>query len=90
MGMPVAELLARISARELTEWSAFFSIEPPPDRRLEVYMAQLTAVLAEIHRDRKARGSAFGIADFQLFQEPTEDDPDAKAATFAAMLGAPD
>lgn len=92
MGMPVAELLSRISARELTEWRAFFSIEPPPDQRLEVYMAQLTAVLAEIHRDRKARKDPFSIADFHLFQDVATAEPDTetKAKKFAAMLGAPD
>jgi len=88
--MPVAELLSRISARELTEWRAYFSLEPPPDQRLEVYMAQLTAVLAEIHRDRKARTQAFTVRDFMLYQdaeEPVELDPEAAMAAFVGMLG---
>ena len=62
--MPVAELLARTSSRELSEWMAFDAIEPLGDRRLDVLLASFMALFANANRDPKKRRRAFKVEDF--------------------------
>lgn len=66
-GMTVGELLERISSRELSEWMAFFRLEPWGAVE-EEYRAGLTAsVVAETARDEKRRRKPFSPVDFMRF-----------------------
>lgn len=42
--MPVAELLQRVPSSELTEWMAFYELEPFGSPVLDIYAARLTAI----------------------------------------------
>lgn len=48
--MTRAELLERISARELTAWSVLYGLEPWGERRLDVNTAYLCSFLANLLR----------------------------------------
>lgn len=48
--MTHAELLAKISSRELSEWMALASLEPLGLERIELLLAQLLALTANVHR----------------------------------------
>lgn len=67
--------LARISSRELSEWQAFDQREPIGGRRLDVHSAQILAMLANIHRDRKDRPDPFEPAEFLAEWWPERAEP---------------
>lgn len=50
--MTVDELLDRTSSQELSEWRAYCSIEPLPNERQEMLLANIAAILTNVHRDR--------------------------------------
>jgi hypothetical protein len=76
----VADLLARMSSVELSEWQQYAGLRGGlRDRRLEVQSAQLCALLANVHRKKGA--PAFRIADFL----PPE--PEAEPARRQPMSG---
>lgn len=50
--MTHAELLARISSRELSEWMALSSIELLGQERIELLLAQLLALTANVNRSK--------------------------------------
>lgn len=56
MRIPVAELLARVSSAELTDWIAYEEIAGPlgPERD-DILNAILCATIANANRDRKTR-----------------------------------
>lgn len=80
--MTVAELLSRISSRELTEWMALDAIEPVGDRRLDVLAAIQMALIANINRDRKKRKKPYSAEDFM----PQWDKPETAEGNGARML----
>lgn len=57
-------MLASIPSRLLTEWMAYDRLDPVGRERDDWRAAQVSAVLAEIYRDRKKRGQAYTAADF--------------------------
>lgn len=69
MGMPAGELLARMSSHELSEWMAFYQIEPfglaPADLRAGI----VASTIANANRGKDAK--AFRPEDFV----PTWDQP---------------
>jgi len=62
-------LLATSSARELAEEMAFSQIEPEPEIRNELMLAQVCLILASVHGDGKTK---YSLQDFLLFEEPVE------------------
>lgn len=64
MGMPVGELLRRISSRELTEWNAFANVEPIGDERQDIRFAVLASVIANAYRDAERHPAPFEVIDF--------------------------
>jgi hypothetical protein len=58
-----------ITSAEFAEWLAYYSIEPFGDDLLDRQMAQLEALMANIHRDPK-KGRSFKPDDFALRQDP--------------------
>ena len=80
--MTVSELLDRVSSQELTEWMAFYSLEPFG------YVGNLhghaitASVIAEVNRNNKVKSEPFTANDFI----PREEDPQAKKVSVFQML----
>ncbi len=60
--MTVAELLSRISSRELTEWQAYFTVEPFGEDRADLRSAIVACVMASAWCGKKGR--KFTVKDF--------------------------
>jgi hypothetical protein len=65
LGLPVRELLARIGSDELTEWMAFYQLEPFGDFRADLRSAIVASTLANAHRSKE--GKPFTPEDFMPF-----------------------
>ena len=71
-GMTVNELLERVSSRELSEWMAFYGLEPWGSQEDEYRAALVTSMVANTARDEKKRKKPFGAVDFmrELYLSP--------------------
>lgn len=74
--MTVRELLARISSRELSEWIAFYAVEPwgvmPDDLRTGI----ITSAIANTNRDPKKQKKPFTPQDFiPHWEKPQLEEP---------------
>lgn len=56
--------LARISSKELTEWIAFYGLEPFGDIRADYRSAVISATVANVHRDPRKRPEPWAASDF--------------------------
>ena len=65
LGTPVRELLARMGSDELTEWMAFYQLEPFGDFRADLRSAIVASTLANAHRSKE--GKPFIPEDFMPF-----------------------
>ena len=74
MGIPVGELLRRVSSRELAEWMAFFSLEPWGCETEDWRFGMLASVIANANRDPKRRRRPYEPKDFmpQRRTQPAE------------------
>ena len=57
----MAELLATISSEELTEWAAYYQIDPFGSHRADIQAGVVASTMANIHAKR---GHSFTPADF--------------------------
>src|SRR5690606_3053338 len=75
LGMTVAELGQRMSSRELTEWMAFFSLEPWGTEVEDWRFGMLASVIANVNRDTKRRKKPYEPQDFmpRRSQPPREE-----------------
>lgn len=64
LGMTVEELGQRMSSRELSEWMAFFSLEPWGCEVEDWRFAMLASVIANVNRDPKKHRKPFEPRDF--------------------------
>ncbi|NBT83020.1 MAG: DUF4035 domain-containing protein [Betaproteobacteria bacterium] len=74
--MPVRELLARVGSDELTEWMAFYQLEPFGEMRADLRSGVVASTFANAHRTKDAR--AFTPEDFMPYIErttPKDDTP---------------
>jgi len=62
--MTVGELLQRMSSRELSEWMAFFSLEPWGTEVEDWRAAMIAATVANGYRDPKRRRKPYEPSDF--------------------------
>ena len=62
--MTVGELLSRISSRELTEWMAFFSLEPWGTEVEDWRAGLIASTIANVNRDPKKRRKPYEPEDF--------------------------
>ena len=60
----MAEMLDRMSSRELAEWRAYDRMEPIGEPRADFRLAVLTSILANANRDVSKKPEPFGPADF--------------------------
>lgn len=65
------ELRARVDLPELAEWQAFDRLEPLGMGRLNLMLASLSAMTANIHRDPSKQASPFDPDDFLPFHVPS-------------------
>lgn len=85
--MTVKELLARIDSRELSEWMAYFSLEPW-GTEVEDWRAGLVAsTVANVNRDEKKRKKPFEPKDFipQRVKPPVEEQSPEEQAKILKM-----
>jgi hypothetical protein len=59
--MPVGDLLARVSSRELTEWMAYYEMEPFGEERADLRAGIIASTVANVNR---AKGKAYKPQDF--------------------------
>jgi len=69
--MPVAEMLVRISSRELSEWAVYYDLEPFGEERADLRAGTVAATMANTSR-RKGR-RPYKPADFMPRFGPRED-----------------
>jgi len=91
--MTVKELLARIDSRELTEWMAYYSLEPwgtePEDLRAGI----IASTIANVNRDQKKQRKPFTPKDFMPVwdrppkQEQTPEEQRKIIEMWQAILG---
>lgn len=62
--MSVGELLRRMSSRELTEWMAFFSLEPWGTEVEDWRAGLIASTVANSYRDPKRRRKPYEPSDF--------------------------
>ena len=62
--MPVGEMLARMTSAELTEWLAFFELEPFGPERGDLQAGIVASVIANVNRDPKKRKKEYTPQDF--------------------------
>lgn len=72
LGYTVRDLQNRIDSRELTEWIAFYNIEPFGEDRADMRQALTSCILANANRDPK-KSRAFKPQDFMLVKPPKKE-----------------
>ena len=90
--MTRAELLKRISSRELTEWMAFWQLEPYGAEIGFVGSAIVAATVANVNRQKgqKAYSASDFMPEFGPKQEQTVEEMIQIAAMYTAVLGGQD
>ena len=68
--MPVRELLQRIGSDEITEWMAFYQLEPFGDMRADLRSGVIASTFANANRTKHAR--PFTPEDFMPFIDRPE------------------
>ena len=86
LGMTVRELLQRMGSDELSEWMAFYQLEPFGDYRADYRSGVVASTFANAHRAKDA--SPFRPEDFMSFLEKkrTVDETPLNVARFKAMF----
>jgi hypothetical protein len=86
MGRPVREMLASMGSDELTEWMAYYQLEPFGDYRADYRSGVVASTFANAHRAKDA--NPFRPEDFMPFLEkkkPQEEIP-LNVARFKVMF----
>lgn len=86
--MTVEEMLARISSRELTEWQAYYTLEPFGARQGYVQAAIVASTVANVNRGKDSR--PFKPEDFMPQWDEGPDEvltPEETVKAFARALG---
>jgi hypothetical protein len=65
-------MLRRMSSRALTEWMAYYNLEPFGDEVLDIHLSNLTAAVTNANR---TKGSASQPKEFRLWKEFKKFDP---------------
>lgn len=59
-------MLERVSSSELTEWMAYYQLEPFGQERDNLHAGIIASVFANANRDRKKQRKPFEVKDFML------------------------
>lgn len=65
-------MLRCLTQRQLTEWAAFYAIDPFGEERADLRNAMLMAQTANMHRDDKKHPNPFPLSEFMPFAERPE------------------
>ena len=89
LGLPVREMLASMGSDELTEWMAYYQLEPFGDYRADYRSGVVASTFANAHRAKDA--GPFRPEDFMPFldkPQPTQpqDETQLNVARFKAMF----
>jgi len=86
LGLTVREMLQRVGSDELTEWMAFYQLEPFGDFRADYRSGVIASTFANAHRAQDA--SPFRVEDFMPFleKETPKVNPKVNVARFKAMF----
>lgn len=63
-------MLAKISSEQLTEWIADYELAPWGEDRLEVYFAQLSALVVNVHRSKRFERPGDFLIEFSPDKSP--------------------
>lgn len=86
MGCTVSELLERCSSRELSEWAAFWRLEPWGDMRADLRAGIIASTVANVMSGKKGRTTT--PADFMPYQEKQEQtEEDMQSRLLSAVRG---
>lgn len=77
--MTVAEMLGRISSRELSEWMAFYELEPFGDERADLRSGIVASTIANVNRAKG--GKEYSFRDFMPKFEGGEGGKEPKSAS---------
>lgn len=81
----MAELAEAIDGAELTEWMAFFDLEPFGDVRADVRSAIVAQTIANVNRSKGQ--PAFEVEDFMPQFETRAQTPEEEYALFLLAVG---
>jgi len=72
-GLTVLELKERLTIKERSLWRVYLTNYPTLETRLDLNIAHLCSLLANINRDSKKKSSPYEITDFLLKYNTKED-----------------
>ena len=81
--MTVRELLARVDSRELSEWMAYYQLEPFGNVREDLQAGIVASTIANVNRGKNDK--AFQPSDFMPFMEKPEQTVDDMKAVMDAI-----
>lgn len=84
--MTVRELLTRIDSRELTEWMAFFELEPWGSEIEDHRFGVVASTIANVNRDPKRRARSYEPDDFFPPRITREEDLQDNADKWRAFI----
>ena len=95
MGKSVRQLLAEMTSDELTEWMAYYKLEPFGEMVADQRHGIATSVLANINRDPKQKRDPYKAKDFIYWDQSEDvdtdgefhDDPEAQARAIKQAFG---
>lgn len=83
--MTVEELLARTTSRELSEWMAYFSLDPFGEERADLRAGIVASTIANAQRDPKQRRQPYKPEDFMPDFENRESEDKSPQEIYAMM-----
>ena len=81
--MTVRELLARVDSRELSEWMAYYQLDPFGNVREDLHAGIVASTIANVNRGKNDK--AFQPSDFMPFMEKPEQTVDDMKAVMDAI-----
>ncbi len=81
--MTVRELLARVDSRELSEWMAYYQLDPFGNVREDLQAGIVASTIANVNRGKNDK--AFQPSDFMPFMEKPEQTVDDMKAVMDAI-----
>lgn len=82
--MTVRELLARIDSRELSEWMAYYELNPFGSVRTDLNAGVIAATIANVNRGKN--GKTFQPADFMPYVETADQSEEDMKAILNTMV----
>ena len=75
-----------LTSRQLTDWIAYFSLEPWGEMRDDLRSGIIASTIANVHRDSRKHPQPYTARDFMAFVERESLDPDALSKKIRASF----